>query len=93
MRHIRPALALALVVIAALLSGIPLFHAHDTSAPGIYNSWCALCDLGGQVAAPPLSIPQAVRLAVTVAPAPAAADGVVLTVAAEPPSSRAPPQP
>jgi len=92
MRNIRPGLALALVVIAVLLSCLPLLDADDTSAPGIYNSWCPLCDLGGQVAAPPLSAPAVVGLEVAVAPPPVADDQVPVPVVFEPASPRAPPQ-
>lgn len=91
MRNLRLGLAVALVVIAVLLSGIPLFHAHDTSAAGIHNSWCVLRDLGGQVAAPLLSIPAVVGLEVTLAPPPVVADEILPAVVSEPASPRAPP--
>ena len=92
MRNLRLGLTLTLVVIAVLLSGIPLFHAHDTSTPGLYSAQCALCDLAGYAAAPPLSAPTASRLDVTPAPVAVAGDGLALEVVSDPASPRAPPQ-
>ena len=92
MRNLRLGLTLAFVVIVVLLSGIPLGHAHDTSAPGLYSAQCALCDLGGQAAAPPLSAPTALRLDVMPVPVAVAGDGLAVEVVSDPASPRAPPQ-
>ena len=92
MRNLRLGLTLAFVVIVVLLSGIPLGHAHDTSAPGLYSAQCALCDLAGHAAAPPLSAPAALRLDVTPVPVAVAGDGLALEVVSDPASPRAPPQ-
>jgi hypothetical protein len=93
MRNLRVGLTLALLVIGVLLSGIPLGHAHDISAPGLYSAQCALYDLGGQTAAQGLSAPVDLGLDVTplrlaVAPARFVAD-----VITDPDSPRAPPLP
>lgn len=92
MRNLRLGLTLASVVIVVLLSGIPLFHAHDTSASGLYSAQCALCDLGGQVTAPPLSTPAALRLDATPIRLPLKGDEVAAAVVTDPASARAPPQ-
>jgi len=63
MRPLRLGLAPALVVIATLLSGIPLCHAPDVSAPARSNSR----DSGGQVMALLVSLPAVVGRAVMVA--------------------------
>ena len=92
MRTVRPGLTLTLVVIVVLVSGIPLSHAHDTSAPGLYNAQCALLDLAGHAAAPPLSAPAPLRLDVTPVRLALVADGPVVDVGSDPASPRAPPQ-
>jgi len=65
---------------------------HDTSAPGLYSAQCALCDLAGHAAAPPLSAPAPLRLDVTPVRVALVADGPVVNVASDPASPRAPPQ-
>ena len=92
MRNLRLGLTLAFVVIVVLLSGIPLGHAHDTSAPGLYSAQCALCDLAGYAAAPPLSAPAPLRLDVAPARLALVADEPVVDVVSDPASPRAPPQ-
>ena len=92
MRNLRLGLTLAFVVIVVLLSGIPLGHAHDTSAPGLYSAQCALCDLAGHAAAPPLSAPAALRLDVTPVRLALVAQGLVVDAVSDPASPRAPPQ-
>ena len=92
MRNLRLGLTLAFVVIVVLVSGIPLSHAHDTSAPGLYNAQCALLDLAGHAAAPPLSAPAPLRLDVTPVRLALVADGPVVDVGSDPASPRAPPQ-
>ncbi|HKN48427.1 MAG: hypothetical protein DME17_18660 [Candidatus Rokuibacteriota bacterium] len=67
MRPLRLGLAPALVVIATLLSGIPLCHAPDVSAPARSNSRCVFRDSGGQVMALLVSLPAVVGRAVMVA--------------------------
>jgi hypothetical protein len=92
MRNLRVGLTLAFLVIGVLLSGIPLGHAHDTSAPGLYSAQCALYDLGGQAAAQRLAAPMDLGLDVTPLPLALAADGFVAEVSGDPASPRAPPR-
>ena len=93
MRNLRLVLTLALLVSGVLLSAIPLGHAHDTSAAGLYSAQCVLCELGGQTAAQALSAPVDLGLDVTPLPLAAPRVGFVPEVAADPDSPRAPPLP
>ncbi len=91
MRNLRLVLTLALLVSGVLLSAIPLGHAHDTSAAGLYSAQCVLCELGGQTAAQALSAPVDLGLEVRPLPLGAAPIGVVADVTADLDSPRAPP--
>ena len=91
MRNLRLALGMTLVVGALLLGTTALGHAHDTSAPGLYSSRCALHELGGHVVVPPLAAPSVGRLDITAAPVPSAPDALPLDVVLSAASPRAPP--
>jgi hypothetical protein len=91
MRNLRVGLTLALLVIGVLLSVIPLSHAHDTSAAGVYSAQCALLDLGGHAVAQVVSAPADLGLDVTPLPLASAPVGVVADAAPDPDSPRAPP--
>ncbi len=92
MRNLWLGLTVTVVVIGVLLSSIPLCHAHDTSAPGLYSARCALCDLGGQAAAQRLAAPVTLRLEVTPVRLALVVDRFVVEVVSDPASPRAPPQ-
>ncbi len=91
MRHLRVGFTLALLVIGVLLSAIPLSHAHDTSAAGVYSAQCVLCDLAGHAVAQGASAPVDLGLDVTPLPLAVPRVGRVPEVVATPDSPRAPP--
>lgn len=92
MRNLRVGLTLVLLVIGVLVSVIPLGHAHDTSAAGVYSAPCALCDLAGHAVAQGICAPVDLGLDVTPLPLAAAPVGVVADVTADADSPRAPPR-
>lgn len=91
MLRLRVAVVLALVVRAVLFGSVALAHVHDTSAPGLYDRACSLCELSGHLIAAPSPTPSAAPGGLVALPLPVAPDVPAPDVARSPAAPRAPP--
>ncbi|HEV8616236.1 MAG TPA: hypothetical protein VGU22_12160 [Methylomirabilota bacterium] len=89
----RRGVALLLVVVTLLVTGVAAAHAHDSAEPGLYNTQCPLQELAGHATALLLAPPSLAALDVVAAAVPAFVDvtpsGIVsLAVAPRAPPTR-----
>jgi len=89
----RRGLALLLVVVTLLVTGVAAAHAHDSAEPGLYNTQCPLQDSAGHAAALPLTPPAPATLDVVATAVPMFVDltpvgAVPLAVAPRAPPAR-----
>jgi hypothetical protein len=87
----RRGLALLLVVVTLLVTGVAAAHAHDSTEPGLYNTQCPLQESARHGAALPLTAPAPAAFDVVAALVPAFVDLTPVAVVSLAVAPRAPP--